>query len=527
MRLTIQQIRPAAGSVFDATPYLDETEKQIVTQELEFNAFQRTMPDVSFSLSNMSNAFTTLFSGMRKTHLYEVDVYDNAGRRRFWGYLDNQTLTFLLRDRYAKFSAYSGLKRFWEKAKTTKLHFPDGPLFGRTVTLVDFLTYQMFATNIRENFTTFLGLDLGEFATEVIRGYDTADYKGTFQNLNRDTTWYDLLTAISLFHNAEFYIDPEDRSLRMVHRTSILNDRQLNIDDRLCDDEEVESTAIDSKRVDFVRGYGWYAVGGPTEAYKPEMVDTLQYGYPQFGLGAGIHYFIVTYYTNGQPAMISDMLKIELPTPQPLHNWKVWLRIPAHPAGLGERMVYRSDPADPMGRWYLVYEIGANDALEKVISDSMNWMFLQKQAEKPWIDRHVQAWYSFDELTGDWTQIVDAPKGQNTPEGLIFDIIPALHFMNPYNRTVALEDDPYNVFDFFLQRFNVAEEYTRVRWADLFRTRRVVKCKVTGIDFEVGDSVVSSMGLFPNDLTADKRLVIRKAVCNLMDDTSQLELVTV
>jgi hypothetical protein len=528
MRVTIQKIGPTVGTVLDATPYLDETEKQMLTQELEFNAFQRTMPDVSFSLSNLSDTFSTLFSGMRVTHLYEVDVYDDTGRRRFWGYVDNKTVTFLLRDRYAKLSAYSGLKRFWDKAKTTKLYIPTtGDPFGKTVTVSYCLWFQMISTDIRENFTTFLNLDLGDFANETIRGYDGANYRGTFQNLKQDTTWYDLLTAFSLFYNAEFYIDPEDRSLRMVHRTSILNDRQLDLDDRLCDDEDVEATAVDSKRVDYLKSFSWFTVAAPSMAYKPTAIGDGNPWIP-YGVQAGTHYYKVVYYTNGQPVMISDVLEVSVPTvPSGSSGWKIWLNIPAHPAGAGDRQVYRSDPIDPEGGWYLAYSLAPSDAADKVIGDVVHWDFLHLAAQIPNVDRRVEAWFSWDEITGNWTTIVDAPKGANTPTGTVFNIIPALHFMNPYNRDVQTEDDPFNVFDFFMQRFNTAEEYTRTRWADLFRTRRTVKCKVTGTDYEVGDSVVSSMGLFPNDLTADKRLVIRKATCNLMENTSHLELVTV
>lgn len=526
MRVTLQKILPTAGNVLDATPFLDESQKQIATQELEFNSFQRTMPDIMLSLSDLGAQFTTFFSGIRASDLIQCELYDDTGRRRFWGYVDNKSITFLLRDRYAKFSAYSGMKRFWERAKATT--FYNKPIaFGlKTMTLDTFFLMQSMLTNIRGDERLFDSIDLGILGSESVRGDDT--YHGTLENLDPKTTWYDFMAACSLFFNAEFYIDPESRALRMVHRVSVMNDRELDLDDRLCDDEEVEASAIDAKRVDYVKSFGWYSIAAPTQVFKPETIASLPYGYPQTGVGAGVHYYSVVYYTNGQPAIISDVLTVELPDPPSGYNWKVWIQIPAHPAVAGgERKVYRSDAADTSGGWHLMYELGGSDSLDKAVSDIMNWQYLQYQAERPWVDRTVGAWYTFDELTDEWTKILDAPKGEHTPSGAIFDIIPTLHFMSPYDRSKPQEDDPFNVFQFFVEAFNVAEEPTRTRWADLFRTRRIVKCKVTGIDYEVGDSVVSSRGLFPNDLTADKRLVIRKAVCNLMDNTSQLELVTV
>jgi len=520
VRITIQKILPTAGSVLDVTPFLDETQKQIATQELEFNAFQRTMPDVMASLSDMDGTLTTFFSGLRASDLIQCELYDDTGRRRFWGYVDTRTVTFLLRDRYAKFTAYSGIRRFWEKTKVTKIFIPTVIEYAVPITFQEFFRYQLDVTNLSEGNSLFLGFDLGDYATETLRGRDHEYYKGTLQNLSRDTTWFDMLTAMSLFHNAEFYISPEDRKLHMVRRVSVLNDRRLDLDDRLCDDEEIEASAIDAKRVDYLKSFSLFSLPAPTMTYKPNAVIG--------GIAAGIHYYIVVYDVNGISAMKSAVLTITLETPPDwATGWQVWINIPAHPSGIGARHVYRSSHDDGDGWMRKVTTIDANDALDKTILDMSPWQVIANNEIYPPIDDRVAAWFSFDELTGDWTTIPDAPKGMNTPQGTIFDIIPTLHFMSPYNRSVQLEDEPANTFDFFMRRFDPSDETTRTKWADLFRTRRLVKCKVTGIDYEVGDSVVSSAGLFPNDLTADKRLVVRKAACNLMDNTSQLELVTV
>lgn len=520
MRLTIQKILPTAGAVLDVTRFLDETQKQIATQEIEFNAFQRTMPDVMASLSDLDGTLTTFFSGLRAQDLIQCELYDDAGRRRFWGYVDNRTVTFLLRDRYAKFTAYSGLKRFWEKAKATKLWIPTSGTYGVPLTFTEFFRTQIDATDFSDGNTLFLGFDLGIFDTETLRGFDHASYKGSLQNLSRETTWFDMLTAMSIFHNAEFYIDPESRVLKMVRRTSVMNDRELDIDGRLCDDEEIEVSALDAKRVDYVQSFALFTLPAPSEAYKPNAVIG--------GIAPGMHYYIVFYDVNGISSMKSAVFAYTLPaTPDWATGWQVWITIPAHPSGVGARHVYRSSHDDGDGWMRKILTIEANDAADKVILDMSPWQVIANNEVSPELDERVAAWFSFDELTGTWSTIYDAPKGMNTPTGTIFNIIPTLHFMNPFNRSVQADDDPANVFDFFMRKFDPTTENTRNKWISLFRTRRVVKCKVTGIDYEVGDSVVSNKGLFPNDLTADKRLVVRKAACNLMDNTSQLELVTV
>ncbi len=519
MRVTIQKIFPEAGSAFDATPFLDESQKQIATQELEFNSFQRTMPDVMLNLSDLGGEISALFDGLRMADVMQVELYDDTGRRRFWGHMDNTSLTFSLRDRYARFTALSGIKRFWDKAKTTKLFFPTSTDFSTTIRLDYLFAYQIAKTNLNDDGSTFLSVDLGAFASETVRGIDEM-YYGTFQNLNHDTTWYELLTAISLVHNAEFYIDPQSRALRMVARVSVLNDRRVDLDARLCEDEDIEVAAIDGKRVDYIKSYALYTLPAPTQVYKPNPVI--------LGLSAGTHYYIVFYEVNGIQTMRSKVLAVTLDAPPSNYGgWQIWLNIPAHPQGVGARHVYRSDPSESLYFMAKIAYIAANDATDKIITDFYNTNSLRDSEHSPAISDRVEAWFSFDEETQEWETIVDAPKGMNTPTGNIFDIIPTLHFMNPDNRAVAIDDDPINTYDFFVRTFDPKDETIRLRWADLFRTRRVVRCKVTGIDYEVGDSVVSGAGFFPNDLTADKRLVVRKAVCNLMENTSQLELVTI
>jgi len=531
MRIMIQKIVPTVEAELDATPFLDETEHQLITQELEFNAFERTMPDVMLSLSDLSDTFTDLFSGMRKPHLYSVNIYGDDGRRRFWGYVDNESVRFFLRDRYAKFTAYSGLKRFWQKAKTCKLFIPSTGTFTTTITLDELFRYEIDQTDIREGGTTFLGFDLGTFGTSTIRGYGTG-YKGTFENLNRSTTWEELLKALSLWHNAEFYIDPESRTLKMVHRVSVLNNRLVDIDARLCDDEEIEVLALESKSVDYIQSYALtYSATAPTEAAKPVPLP-YPFGDPRipYGLQPGTHYYRVLHETSdGSPSIASDVLAVLLGAlPDGIAGWKTYIRIPINPGGIGRRLLFRSDPTDITGGWFLCGIVEANTLTETVIEDLMHFDYLHTQIPWPDVEKEMPvAWYSFDELTDAWTQTIDIPRGRNTPQGNIFSCIPKLRFLNPYNRSVELEDNPRNTFDFFLQDFNIAEAPTRTRWADLLRTRRVVSCKVTGVDWEVGDSVVSAKNLFPNDLTSDKRMVVRRAVCHLIDDTSQLELVTV
>lgn len=531
MKLTVQKILPTAGIVVDVTPFLDETVTQTVTQELEINMFQRTMADVQVSLSDLSDTATDLFDGIRKVHLYEVSLYDDTGRRRFWGYIENPTVKFSLRDRMASFTAFSGLRRFWDTAKATKLSLPQYVPFGTTITLIEFMMYQAFFTNIRDNGTSFSGFELGEYATKTILGYGST-YKGEVANLSKETTWYDFLTALCLWYNAEIYIDPEDRSLKMVPRVSVLNDRQLDIDAVLCDDEDIDATAVEDKVVDWIEATGVTELPAPTLGGKPELL-ALEYYNNTKGLRGGTHLYRVMHWESGDmDGFLTNILEVYLDAvPSTARGWKVPVRIPDNPFGYGKRTLYRSDPTDPSGGWHRVVEVASATPFETVVYDDIGWGTLSQREGWPEKDIvPIAAWLSFDESTGEWEQRLDLPKGQNTPSGNIFKVYPDLKFLDPYDRSKELAADPRWAFQLFTG--SVAFPYAvsaemRTRWADIFRTRRVVNCKVTGIDYEVGDSVVSKKSFFPNDLTADKRLVIRKATCDLVENTSKLELVTV
>jgi len=531
MRLTIKPIRPQSDQLYDVTSFLDEGSSQTVTQELEINMFQRTISDVQVSLSDITDDIAPIFDGVRKSHLYQVEFYDDAARRRFWGYIETRTIKFSLLNRTASFSAFSALKRFWDAAKEIKLFFPSAGVFDTTIRLDELFRYEIDNTNIRDGGTNFLGVDLGEFAGVTILGYESG-YKGEFRTLSRDTTWYDFLTALCLWYNAEIYIDPVDRNLKMVRRVSILNDRRLDIDTLVCDDEDIDASAIEDKVIDWIEATGVAELSAPLLEGKPYLLDLQNYNNTK-GLRGGTHFYRVLYYEkSGAGSFFSDVLAVFLdPVPATARGWRVSIRVQTNPFGYGKRVLYRSDPNDATGGWHWVAEFPAASPTETVFADAVAWVVLQQRTGWPAQDiEPIAAWLNYDEITGEWTEILDIPKGKNTPGGNIFKVYPKLKFLDAYDMSKDLPDDPRWAFQLFTGSvafpWKVSEDM-RARWMDVFRTRRIVECKAVGIDYEVGDSMISKSSFFPNDLTADKRLVIRKAQCDLISNTSKLELVTV
>jgi hypothetical protein len=530
MRITLQKVRPVRGSSLDCTPYLDDSAQQVITQELERTAFQRTHPDLRFTLSNLSDTFTTYFADLARTDLSELSVYDDNERRRFWGHVDPESVTFRLRDKWVEFDAFASNKRFWDLAKRTALYQPPvlglGMAFGTTITLSQLLNYQAANTPIRDGDTTFSSIDLGIYAGEYVRGYrDSLDYgnAGRFQDLKPGTTWAEYLEALALFFNAEFYIDPQTYEFKMVHRGAVLNDRRLNIDPILMDSDEIDVQMLDAKTCDYLYSYASVEMDGPVVTGTSHVESSQALG-GYVGLLPGTHAWMVTFVIDGGECLVTKRTEYTLEANGKLYA--VTLRIPAGPTGTSARRIYRKDPINIYGAFQYLKEIAGNAAVD--FTDNAGWSWIQSQRGLPAIENLAGAWYAFNELTNAWASpILDIPEGENTPEGVVLEIAPKLVFTEPGYKTVVRDYSLYDIYQHFLKNFDIDEPATRARWVDVFRTRRIVRAKVVGTSFGIGDSFVSNKELFPNDFTTDNRMILRKAEINLLNGTSTLSLMTI
>lgn len=531
MRVTVRKILPEASIEYNVTPFLDETNQQTLTQEIEIKAFERTVSDVQFSLSNLTGEFDDIFSNVRADYLFEVCQYNDADECRFWGYIDLKHLKFSLRDRYASFMALSSQKRFLENAKSAHLFFPATYGGSESITLDELFRYEIDQTGIHDYGRNFRGFDLGSFGSERVQWQRGPLSRGIgmFEDLSRNTTWNDLLKALALWFNAEFYVDPATRKLMMLRRLVVLNDRQVDLDPILCDDEDIDSNAL-ADRVDYVKSIGIYITKAPSYASSKRLSvpDGFKNGVPW-----GAYEYCVGYEDGSGDAILSEIVTIDLTTRHahvidPLYGerkYTITLRIPVPENWTGTFKVYRTSYG-LFGGFKLVGSSYAD--AETTFTDTMsdgNW---PNQPGMTAASKRVMAWYRIDEFTNDLDVIYDVPRGRNTPMGTIQELIPQLKWVDPASPSVEKGEDVAAVYNFFTNRrayFDAAD--LRNRWADLFRTRRLVQCKVRGTDWAIGDSVISKSSFFPNDLTADRRLVIRRATCDLINDTSKLELVTV
>ena len=531
MKVTLQKVRPSSGAILECLPFLDNSAQQTVTSELERTAFQRMYADLHFTLSNLSDTFTTYFRSLARTDLLEVCVYDDTNRRRFWGHVDSESVTFRLRDKWVDFDAFSTMKRFWELAKLTELYQPSvvglGGWFDTTVTLSNLLNYQAVYTPIRDGGTTFSAINLGDYASVLVRGYrNSTDYgnQGRFQDLKPGTTWFEYLNALALFFNAEFYIDPETYEFRMVQRGTVLSNTLTDLDVILMDDEEATVRLLDSKTCDYIYSFGSLPTSPPAIArYEPAGES---FG-GRNGLAAGVHAWIITFVIGGSECLRTERVEFTLPSAGAPH--KVWLDIPLGPVGCTGRRLYRKDANDRTGTFRQVKYWNDNTTISTY--DTTGIALLAVSPVMPYIVNTVwgeNAWYSFDEKTNIWGDpVIDIPKGVNKPTGIILDITPQLLFTEPGNPLQVLEYDGGSVYKHFLANFNIDESATRTRWVDVFRTRRIIGAKVNGTAFDIGDSFVSAKNLFPNDFTTDNRMILRKAESELLSKTSRLSLMTI
>lgn len=528
MKIVWSQIlpEPAYPSIDDMVlhPFLDDEAEQVITQELERTAFQRTMPDLHLALSNLTGTFNTRLAGIRAGDLYEVCVYDDLLRCRFWGYIDNESIRLKRVSEWMEFDAYSALSRFWDKAKNSR--FPTAHGWPETVTITYLVGILDFICNLSDSGRNFRGLNFGTFAAESVRGgYTSTTYGnlGRAEDLAAETTVEDVLRAIAMWYNAEFYIDPDSRQLKMVARSTILNDRKVDLAERLLEDEEITVAALDSETIDYVYAY---AYAGTPPAIDSTYRTTGVVGGVK-GLFNGLHSWIVTYVIDGKEMFRSRQFDYTLTDAMGGPPYGVRLRIAPGPSVTASRYLYRRDANDKTGTYRLCFGVAGNALV--TVSDEAGIGLIFYNAALPNLDMTVYGWYRYDEETDSWAApIIDMPVGQYPPRGKILDINPQLRFFEYGTKDQLRDYSPREVFAFFLSNFDINADETRDRWRDVFRTRRLVTCNVSGIDWEVGDSVIcSKWDIIPQDLTIDKRLVVRRSAINLNSETSVLDLRTV
>lgn len=532
MNITIQRLSQSGSQVYDVTKYLITDRKTVLTVEREILAFQRTYADVSFTMSDLTGFWSTLFADASSTDVYGVEIWHN-GTRRFWGHVDLESIEYDKVDLSVAFDVFDATKMFFERARTTKLGnltVERGEYWNTTwVTLETFVTYHVNVTRIGEDLI--YGLDLGDYATKYVRGclyapgpddpsYPVPPY-GRACDIHPDTTWDEFLRAVAIVWNAEWYIDPSSRNLTLRRRLAVVNDTQTDIDDLILDDLPLRVRYVDSERVDYIKTYTRTLFPAPTLAAF--LTPTLP-AMGIYGLDAGVHSYIVTAVHGATDQFMTARLDVTVPA----GKWKVSIWVPQMFSDTESRRVYRKDFHDPAGYFRLVGTLAGSNA--GYFEDEMPWSILQgvNSYLPAWPVGTATSWVRWTE--SGWETIIEKLRYGalfgDQPAGKILEVFPQMRFVQPEHPQVDVDDQRYATMLFFGGALSFNETFTQSIWRDWFRVRRGVTVAVKGLDFQLGDTVVSNKSYFPNDSTPDQRLLVRRVVADLVEEESELELVT-
>lgn len=129
-------------------------------------------------------------------------------------------------------------------------------------------------------------------------------------------------------------------------------------------------------------------------------------------------------------------------------------------------------------------------------------------------------WLRYDEMKGIWDSYISVIQQDQSviPTGKIFEFAP--NMKSKEGRVLKFLE--------FLELFG-SESITALyeQWRPFFLTHRKVRTELKGKGYGVGDSMLSTKNIFPNDFTSDKRLVIKNPKIHLMKEYTEVEAYTI
>jgi hypothetical protein len=525
----------STGTEYDVTGRIHPGDGLIVTDEIERQAFQRVVGDVQMRLSNMDGFFDSLLLTSPASVLWRIRVSEDGGAK--WaGILDRPSVVFDKKGKWVSATAFSNAKRMWEIAARTRvtldpLDVPTtGPFAGdpepEFLTVQDVMNSLVGRDNLSDGYTLFRYLDLTVYADRQIRGFGdstTWGNAGRWVDLMPDTTVAELLEAMSQYYNAEFYIDPATSTLKMYPRLKPSFVSAIDLDPYLDNKTEPTFYLQDSSKVDYVRTYGPASVPPPTLVKVEELERTYSSEF-QGVTPLKYHYYKVVGFIAGNARAESPALEVYLgSTVQSANGWAVTVKVPAFDAAFTERRLYRKSWST--GRWYQI-DTSAGGVTEDTVRDFIanpaltnypGWYPPQDFT----VDGTFHAYNRYDEEVAAWdTPITD--YGSTAVDGEVFDVVPRLRFQAPPGSGTEKPHDPYDTYSFF----NRDMTYTKItqQFRDMFETKRRIVCRLKGTNWSMYQVVRSKV--FPNDLTADPHMIIRKVAVDHMAKETDVELVT-
>ena len=527
----------------DVTVLVSEDQPVVLTRERERTTFQRVVSDLRVVFSDLDGSLAKKLASAPATSHWRVEVWEGE-RRQFVGEIDLATSSFGAASEYVTANVFSLDRLFWDLAKSSRIFAPSGSFEerGLAYTTVDYVLEREFHHNssILEIFTEvdidplYSGRPIRGWMDAAASGDPTIGNNGRYRELSPTTTLFELLSAMATYYNAEFFVDPETGHFNMRRRLDVLKDRRIPIDPVLSEDANPAVLFLDDDK------YDWILV----TMQVPRPPAPIFVGTSQADPGRGIFFPVKYRVTNVQA--VGGGLSIEsdggaesvyLRRPGTLHAYKVEMTVPVGPVGTTERRIWRQEWAidfdadgnyvtpTPLSPYYLVGNIGNNSGTDYFDDYPQTWR-TPGQTPLPTDTVNGETWFGYDEAAGVWRDPVKNDGTIAAPTGKILDVTPKLRFVSIADRNTELAANVLDVIAFFggKKDFNLAT--FRDQWLPIFITRQRAEVTLQGLDYQVGDSMVSGGRIGAFAQIPEKTFAIKKAQSNLNTEETAVVLIS-
>lgn len=532
---------------------LSESSDIALSQKRERDEFKRTVDDVSLEASNLDGKLGAALLQRPITTYWQVIIRDR-GITLFNGRV-HRPIQFNLKDEWINLQVYSNNKDFWEKAKTTKIKAVDSTkLYSKVYTSlseIEALIYTTVSQVLIDNCEgmqsegLFTGYDIDSlYATRPVRyafkatmfpPLATIGDNGRYENLDPNTSVFDLLTAMAKYYNAEFFVDPATDKLTMRRRLSILNDTKYDLDEVISDDDEIMLVDTDEKKYDYLHTF--ISISQPA--------DLLQYDRYSSDYTTSDIYCYADLYSYGilsAPSAPGSFRQVKIG-----NLYYPAFIIPQRPSDVIARYVYKKDVR---GTFRLHFVLTGNEGTtyapyisDIVLSRSGTFGHVVEDIEQlaihctlfiDWLGPanpgnialnpntptgHI--WWSYDEATAKWNTITGY-DGADTPVGKIFEILPELQFVDDEGK--PKQSNPSEVFAFFGKEQSL-DNFTR-QWQDMFITTKALHCTARGTHYRYGDTFITNKLRTNASLSGASKFIVKEATSQLVKEKTQLVLVS-
>lgn len=503
-------------------PKLDNGSDIILSQDRERDDFKRTVEDLRIRVSDQDNKLTTLLRNYPITSLWDVAVKDE-GRQLFAGRI-SRPVSFDVQKDWISIQSYSKNKDFWEKAKNTLIWRFNRPTTF-TILSSGYGVFSTVAIILQANCSliadgVFNGFEIHSlYSSRPIRfAWDDIDpntgNNGRYEDLDPNTTVFQLLTAMGKYYNAEIFVDPETDKLCMLPRNAVQNDVEHNLDELLINNEEIRYDDTESKKYDYVHSFIAIAKPEPMQEYGTYRTDYL----------SSHQYCYTNYFTSGVESVPSDVASFRMVAYG--SDFVPAFFIPSPPQDVIQQRLYRKDTD---GKFRLSFVLTSTSAVTfaPYIQNVAGGIYMQDFGARNSLTGNTvlinkvptgHVWWRYNESTGQWSTVIGY-ENQNQPIGRIYDIIPELTFLDANGK--PLPASSFDVFAFFGKETSL--QIFAQQWKDLFVTKGKLFCSVKGLPYRLGDSfVATNVPKIPSG-----KYVVKKAVGNLLKSTTKLELIKV